>query len=53
MEPVITKAAHQLGIDQVAIHRINAPAGKAEMGPPNARGTRGYVTSAFVKEALD
>jgi CO/xanthine dehydrogenase Mo-binding subunit len=53
MEPVITKAAHQLGVDQVAIHRINAPAGKAEMGPPNARGTRGYVTSAFVKEALD
>ena len=53
MEPVIAKASRALGIDQVAIHRINAPEGKAQMGPPNARGTRTYVTSAFVKEALD
>jgi CO/xanthine dehydrogenase Mo-binding subunit len=53
LEPVIAKAAHELGIDQVAIHRINAPEGKAEMGPSNARGRRAYVTSAFVKEALD
>jgi CO/xanthine dehydrogenase Mo-binding subunit len=42
-----------LGIDQVAIHRINAPEGKAQMGPANARGARSYVTSTFVKEALD
>jgi xanthine dehydrogenase molybdenum-binding subunit len=53
MEPVLAKAAKELGIDQVAIHRINAPEGKAPTGPANARGTRGYVTSAFVKEALD
>jgi xanthine dehydrogenase molybdenum-binding subunit len=53
MEPLIAQAAHKLGIDQVAIHRINAPEGKAEMGPANQRGARGYVTSAFVKEALD
>jgi CO/xanthine dehydrogenase Mo-binding subunit len=53
MEPVLAKAAAQLGIDQVAIHRINAPEGKAPTGPPNARGTRAYATSAFVKEALD
>jgi CO/xanthine dehydrogenase Mo-binding subunit len=53
VEPVLAKAARRLGIDQVAIHRINAPAGKAPFGPANARGSRGYVTSAFVKEALD
>jgi CO/xanthine dehydrogenase Mo-binding subunit len=53
MEPVITKAAHRLGVDQVAIHRINAPAGKAPFGPANARGARPYTTSAWVKESLD
>jgi CO/xanthine dehydrogenase Mo-binding subunit len=53
MEPVISKAARKLGIDQVAIRRINAPVGKAPVGPANARGQRGYTTSAFVKEALD
>jgi CO/xanthine dehydrogenase Mo-binding subunit len=53
MEPVLAKAARQLGIDQVAIHRINAPEGKAPVGRPDAKGERAYVTSAFVKEALD
>jgi CO/xanthine dehydrogenase Mo-binding subunit len=53
VEPVLSKAARKLGIDQVAIRRVNAPAGKAPVGPPNARGQRGYATSAFVKEALD
>jgi xanthine dehydrogenase molybdenum-binding subunit len=53
VEPVLAKAARQLGIDQVAIRRINAPAGKTPFGPPNARGQRQYPTSAFVKEALD
>jgi CO/xanthine dehydrogenase Mo-binding subunit len=53
MEPVVTKAAKQLGIDQVAIRRINAPEGKAPFGPPIAGGRRRYVTAAFVKEALD
>jgi CO/xanthine dehydrogenase Mo-binding subunit len=53
MEPVIAKAARALSVDQVAIHRINAPEGKAELGPANARGVRATVTSAFVKEALD
>ena len=41
MEPVLTKAAQKLGIDQVAIHRINAPEGKAPFGPPETRGSRG------------
>ncbi len=53
MEPVIAKAARQLGIDQVEIRKINAPAGKARFGPANARGDRAYSTSCFVKEALD
>ena len=53
MEPILAKAARQLGVDSVALHRLNAPAGKALMGPPRADGTRGYVTSAFVREALD
>ena len=53
MEPVLAKAARKLGIDQVAIRRINAPVGKAKVGPANARGQRGYTTSAFVQEALD
>jgi CO/xanthine dehydrogenase Mo-binding subunit len=53
IEPVLTKAAKQLGLDQVEIRRINAPAGKALYGPPQPNGNRRYVTSAFVKEALD
>jgi CO/xanthine dehydrogenase Mo-binding subunit len=53
MEPVLTKAARALGIDQVAIHRINAPEGKAQFAQATPRGQRSYVTSAFVKEALD
>jgi CO/xanthine dehydrogenase Mo-binding subunit len=53
IEPILAKAARQLGIDQVEIRRINAPAGKARFGPPAARGQQAYVTSAFVREALD
>ena len=53
MEPILAKAARKLGIDEVEIHRINAPSGKAQFGGPNSRGERAHVTSAFVKEALD
>ena len=53
IEPVITKAAKQLGLDQAQIRRINAPRGKAEYGPPAAAGGRRHVTSAFVTEAID
>jgi CO/xanthine dehydrogenase Mo-binding subunit len=53
MEPVVAKAARQLGIDQVEIRKINAPAGKAKFGAADARGNRTYPTSCFVKEALD
>ena len=53
MEPILSKAARKLGIDQVALRRVNAPEGKAEYGPPNAQGKRSYVTSCFLKQALD
>ncbi len=52
-EGMLTKAAKQLGIDQVAIRRMNSPEGKAQYGPPDAKGVRRHITSAFVKEALD
>ena len=52
MEPILAKAARKLGIDELAIHVINAPEGKAPVGPPNARGQRQHATSAFLKEAL-
>jgi xanthine dehydrogenase molybdenum-binding subunit len=53
MEPVVTKAAKLLGLDQVAIRRVNAPVGKALYGPPAVRGERRHVTFASVREALD
>jgi xanthine dehydrogenase molybdenum-binding subunit len=52
MEPLLAKAARKLGVDQVAIRRMNAPEGKAPMGGL-VKGKRDHVTSAFVKEALD
>src|SRR4029450_8688105 len=53
MEPILAKASRKLNVDQVAIHRTNAPEGKAVFGRPNPRGERPHATSAFVKEALD
>jgi CO/xanthine dehydrogenase Mo-binding subunit len=53
LEPVLAKAARQLGVDAVALHKINAPAGKANYGGARQDGSRGHVTSAFVAEAID
>src|SRR6185295_16486360 len=53
MEPIVAKAARRLGIDPVALHRINAPEGKAPFGAPGKDGKRSYVTSAFVRDAID
>jgi xanthine dehydrogenase molybdenum-binding subunit len=53
MEPVVTKAAKKLGLDQVAIRRINSPEGKALYGAPRPNGQRPHITAAFVKQALD
>jgi xanthine dehydrogenase molybdenum-binding subunit len=53
-EPMLTKAANQLGVDQVQIRKINAPAGKAKFGPGvPPRNQQAYVTSCFLNEALD
>jgi len=48
MEPIITKAAIELGIDALEIRRINAPDPDVEFGP---RGST--LTSVFAKEALE
>ena len=53
MEPVVTKAAMKLGLDQAAIRRVNSPEGKALYGPPVGGRERRHVTSAFVKQAFD
>ncbi|MGE0706216.1 MAG: xanthine dehydrogenase family protein molybdopterin-binding subunit [Vicinamibacterales bacterium] len=53
LETVLGKAARQMGIDEVEIHRINAPSGKAPYGGPNAQGARQYVTDCHVVEAID
>jgi xanthine dehydrogenase molybdenum-binding subunit len=53
VEPIISKAAKKLGLDQVEVRKINAPAGHAPFGPALPNGRQNYVTSAFVKEALD
>jgi xanthine dehydrogenase molybdenum-binding subunit len=53
METALAKASRKLGIDQVAVRRINAPEGKALFGPPAAGGKLPHATSSFIKEALD
>ena len=53
MEPVIAKAARQLGLDQVDIRRVNAPVGKAPFGPQFGDAPRAYCTGSFLTEALD
>jgi len=52
MEPILSKAARKLNLDQVAIRRINCPEGKAEFGPERD-GKRTHCTSSFIKDALD
>src|SRR6266850_1210883 len=53
MEPILSKAAKKLGVDQVELRKINAPSGHAPFGPALPTGKQAYVTSAFVREALD
>ena len=52
IEPILAQAARKLGVDQVALRRVNSPEGKAEYGPPS-HGQRTHVTSCFLKQALD
>ncbi|MGE4561038.1 MAG: xanthine dehydrogenase family protein molybdopterin-binding subunit [Desulfobulbus sp.] len=51
--PILDKAARRLNLDPLAVCRINAPEGKAPVGPPKADGTLNAATSAFLKQALD
>ena len=54
MERLVNKAAHKLGLDQVEIRRLNAPEGKAPLGPLNPKGQHiMHSTSCFLKQALD
>ena len=48
IEPFIDKAARKLGIDRVAIRRINAPGHNGKIGPK-----QGPITSSYLPEALD
>jgi xanthine dehydrogenase molybdenum-binding subunit len=52
MEPIIDKAAKQLGLDRVAIRRINAPDNNGKIWDYRQK-KLGPLTSAFQKEALD
>jgi xanthine dehydrogenase molybdenum-binding subunit len=53
LDPLISQAARQLGIDQVEIRKINAPSTGSPYGEPNRQGNQARLTSAFVREALD
>jgi xanthine dehydrogenase molybdenum-binding subunit len=52
METIISKAGRKLGLDQVAIRRLNCPVGKADFGP-DVHGKRAHCTSSFIQDALD
>jgi xanthine dehydrogenase molybdenum-binding subunit len=53
IEPILAKAARRLGVDQVALRRVNCPEGKADYGPPAKDGKRAHTTSCFLRDALD
>ncbi len=48
LEPLMDKAARELGIDRAEIRRINAPDNNGWLGPSKVK-----VTSAYVREAID
>lgn len=48
IEPLLDKAARRLGIDRVAIRRINAPGHDGKIG-----GEQGPITSSYLQEALE
>ena len=48
IEPFLDKAARKLGIDRIAIRRINAPDHDGKIG-----GKQGPITSSYLREALD
>jgi xanthine dehydrogenase molybdenum-binding subunit len=48
LEPLVDRAARELGIDPVAIRRLNAPDNDGRIGA-----NRGPLTSAYLREALE
>ena len=48
LEPLMDKAARELGVDRLALRRLNSPNADVEYGPRGAT-----LTSVFVKEAID
>ena len=48
LEPLMDKGARELGVDRLALRRLNAPNADVEYGPRGAT-----LTSVFVKEAID
>ena len=48
LEPLMDKAARELGIDRLDLRRINAPDGNSVFGP-----RQGGLTSVHVKEAIE
>lgn len=52
MEPLLSKAARKLSLDQVEIRKANCPEGKSLFGPPQ-EDKRRHSTSAYLKEAFD
>ena len=48
VEPLLDKAAEELGLDRLAIRRINAPDNDSKYGS-----RQGPVTSVYMREALD
>ena len=53
VDPLITQAANQLGIDQVEIRKINAPETGTPVGPEGQGGSRSAPTSTHLREALE
>ena len=52
IEPLLSKAARKLSLDQVQLRKMNCPEGKSPWGPERD-GKRAHSTSAFLKEAFD
>jgi len=48
MEPILEKAARELGIERYAMHMLNAPGPDVEFGPRNST-----LTSVHAREALE
>ncbi|MCG8469600.1 MAG: molybdopterin-dependent oxidoreductase, partial [Gemmatimonadetes bacterium] len=48
LEPLVDKAARELGIDRLAIRMMNAPDSDSSFGP-----NRGKTTGTFVREAME